>query len=407
MRDPVANPFTPGYGALPRVFAGRETEFRDLEVMATRTRAGIYEQARRVQGIRGIGKTVLLGEYEQWALDGGWWVTSVSVAPGAGLVTRLVRGLADTVLARSRAERVSHTVLAVLRVLAAAGLRYGGTDWHLEYRGRPVEPGPGRVSGDPQEDLRRLLVEVALLARDHGTGFVLLVDEAQNARTSDLAPLLYALQEAQGQTLTATDPVSGRRSRSTPPIAVVLAGLPNLPDTIARAAATFMSRSRPVELRPLSDAAVREALPAFTQPGGVDWDGAALDLMVDLTAGYPYFLHVFGYHSWTAGAGTVITEADVQRAEVAAAPTLGAFYDERLDRLTALQRAVVDAVATLSDDARHADRIADRIGRGGSQAIGSTLRRLVDSGILVRAGRGSYELALPGLDRHVRGPDSA
>lgn len=399
MRDPLSNPFTPGYGALPRVFAGREVEFRDLEVMAERSRAGIYEQARRVQGVRGIGKTVLLGEFEQWAVDGGWWVTSVSVAPGAGLIGRLARSLAATLVEHSVDERVGRSVVAVLRVLAAVGLRYGAADWHLEYRGRPVEPGAAVATGDPQEDLRRLLVEVALLARERGTGLVLLVDEAQNTPTADLGPLLYGLQDAQKHVLTTTDRLSGRTLRTTPPLAVVLAGLPNLPDVIARAAATFMSRSKPVALGALPDAAVRQALPEFTGPAGVEWDGDALDRMLALVEGYPYFLHVFGYHAWQAGDGPVITVDEVERGAVSARPTIAAFYDERLTRLTALQRRVVDAVAELPPGQRSAERIAALLGRGGSETLGSTLRRLVDAGILLRPGRGTYDLALPGLDR--------
>lgn len=403
MRDPLSNPFTPGYGALPRVFAGREGEFRDLEVMAQRSRSGIYEQARRVQGVRGIGKTVLLGEFAQWATDGGWWVTSVSVAPGTALVGRLARSLAATVTAHDVGERLGRSALSVLRALAAIGLRYGGADWHLEYRGRPVQAVSADATGDPQEDFRSLLVDVALLARDHGTGLVLLLDEAQNTPTRDLAPLLYGLQDAQTHVLTETDARSGRVLRSSPPIAVVLAGLPNLPDVIARAAATFMSRSKPVALGPLPDAAVRQALPEFTAPADVVWDSAALERMVALVEGYPYFLHVFGYHAWQAGDGPLITEAHVEHAAGTAAPTLAAFYDERLHRLTALQRRVVDAVADLDPDGRRADRIAEQLGRVGSAALGSTLRGLVDSGILVRPSRGRYDLGLPGLDHHLRG----
>ncbi len=401
LRDLLSNPFTPGYGALPRVFAGRESEFRDLEVMAARTRAGIYEQARRVQGIRGIGKTVLLGEYEQWASDSGLWVTSLTVAPGAGFVGRLVGELGRTIAAHSPTDR---RVLAVLRVLTAVGLRYGGEAWHLEYRGRPVTPDAARTTGDTQEDLRRLLVDAALLARDRGTGLVLLLDEAQNADTAELAPLLYALQDAQKHVLTERDTASGRTLRSSPPLAVVLAGLPNMPDAIARAAATFMSRSRPIELGPLPESAVRKALPEFTRPHGVDWDGFALDRIAELIDGYPYFLHVYGYHAWASGDGPVITPDDIDRAAMLAVPTITAFYQERLGRLSALQRRVVDAVAGLPAGSRTADRIAAELGRGGSATIGSTLRRLVDAGILLRQGRGVYDLALPGLDRHLDRP---
>ncbi|MBA2576520.1 MAG: hypothetical protein H0V05_07725 [Euzebyaceae bacterium] len=100
----------------------------------------------------------------------------------------------------------------------------------------------------------------------------------------------------------------------------------------------------------------------------------------------------------------MITPDDIDRAAMLAVPTITAFYQERLGRLSALQRRVVDAVAGLPAGSRTADRIAAELGRGGSATIGSTLRRLVDAGILLRQGRGVYDLALPGLDRHLDRP---
>lgn len=210
------------------------------------------------------------------------------------------------------------------------------------------------------------------------------------------------LQDAQKYALTDTDPVSGGTSRTTPPLAVVLAGLPNLPDALARAAATFMSRSKPVILGPLPEPAVRQALPEFTEPLGVAWDADALDAMVELIAGYPYFLHVYGSAVWSSGQGDVIGPVDVRRGALAAQPTLAAFYDERLDRLSALQREALVAVARLDPGFRTGERVAEQLGRRGSESVGSTMRRLVDSGLLMRVGRGTYDLAIPGLAEHLR-----
>ncbi|HUG84205.1 MAG TPA: ATP-binding protein, partial [Euzebya sp.] len=81
-RSAVENPFTPGYGNLPRVFAGREAEFADLELMGRRVRRGTYEQARQLTGVRGIGKTALLREYAHWAEEEGLWVVEMAAVPG-------------------------------------------------------------------------------------------------------------------------------------------------------------------------------------------------------------------------------------------------------------------------------------------------------------------------------------
>jgi hypothetical protein len=82
-RDPQRSPFTPGFGNLPRVFAGRKDEFADLETMVARLAHGIYEQARLVTGDRGMGKTALLREFEQEQLELGRWVVRASAARGA------------------------------------------------------------------------------------------------------------------------------------------------------------------------------------------------------------------------------------------------------------------------------------------------------------------------------------
>ncbi len=403
-RTPTANPFTPGYGALPQVFAGRESEFRDLEVMAQRIRGGVYEQARHVVGVRGIGKTALLGEFAQWATDGGWWVVGADVAPATRILPLLAHRLGEVLTRHDPpGERAAHAALRALRLVSAFALRYGGADWHLEYRGAPVDADRGGLIGDPGADLQALLARTCTAARGAGT---VLLDEVQNTPTADLGLLLYALQETQRSVHVERDPTSGREIRTAAPLGVVLAGLPSLPAAMRAASATFMSRSRAVRLEPLTESAIRAAIPAFTEPRGVVWDAAAIDLLVELTAGYPYFLHVYGYHTWLAGESPVIDEEQVRRGAATARPMLDAFYDERIETLTDRQRQLLVAVAGLPVEERTAARIAAALGFDRSSAIGSTLDRLLEHGLLLRTARGRYDLAVPGLDRHLRSRSS-
>lgn len=403
-RTAEANPFTPGYGALPHVFAGREPEFRDLQVMAERVRRGTYEQARHVTGVRGIGKTALLGELTEWAVDGGWWVVGADIAPAMQLLPVLAHRVGRLVHERAGAgERLAAGALRVLRLVSAFAGRYGGDDWHVEYRGAVVEPDRSSLTGDAGADLQALLDRACRLAAEAGTALLLVLDEVQNAGRADLGRLLYALQETQRTAVTERDARSGVRLRRSLPLGVVLAGLPSLPAAMRAASATFMSRSRAVRLGPLPDGAIYEAVPAFTEPLGVRWDADALQAIVDLAEGYPYFLHVYGYHAWLAGRSAVITAAQVERGAAAAGPMVAAFYDERLEELTDLQRAVLRAVAALPSGERTSARIARALGHERSSSIGSTLERLLDRGMLARTGRGRYDLQIPGLEHHVLG----
>jgi hypothetical protein len=61
--DPVANPFRPGVGRQPPVLAGREQLLDAFEVVRRRgTEYGEGERSWILNGLRGVGKTVLLNE---------------------------------------------------------------------------------------------------------------------------------------------------------------------------------------------------------------------------------------------------------------------------------------------------------------------------------------------------------
>jgi ATP/maltotriose-dependent transcriptional regulator MalT len=70
--DPRENPYTPNAGAPPPALVGRDTELEDFEILLERLRRGYPEQSMLITGLRGVGKTVLLGAFEGRARNSGW-----------------------------------------------------------------------------------------------------------------------------------------------------------------------------------------------------------------------------------------------------------------------------------------------------------------------------------------------
>ncbi len=391
------NPFTPGYGAVPEVFAGRRTEFADFDdVIVPRLREGIYEQARLLTGDRGVGKTVFLLHLEQDTRQQGDWVVRVAARPGEGVIADLLGRLADALDDHDLARRLSTRAIESLRMLA--GIRVG-------VEGIAIDLDRPRVDTlNRGTELARLLVEAGRLAQLHDRVLVLLVDEAQNIHGPALADLCHALQEAQSTATTETAP-NGATIRHHLPIAVYLAGLPGLVSQLQGAGATFFERSRHVNLGLLGEADVREGVRAFVGNRDVQVDAPAMDLLVELVQGYPYFLHLIGHRVWTAGTGAVITLDEVQQGYAVALAELDGFYAERMRGLGDVQYDWLRTAATLDADGTEpltTGGVARAMGRTSTQ-LGSTVSSLVDRGLIrLMPGRGRVAFGVPGLLEHLR-----
>ena len=137
--DPVRNPYAPGAGQRPPELAGRDRELGAFDVVLERVARGRPERSLVLTGLRGVGKTVLLGELRSMAVRAGWGAGKIEARPDADLrrplsaaLHRAVRDLAIErfgVLAREvleywgirRTEDVGDVVFALvdLELLAA------------------------------------------------------------------------------------------------------------------------------------------------------------------------------------------------------------------------------------------------------------------------------------------------
>src|SRR5581483_1587623 len=108
-------------------------------------------------GLRGVGKTVLLLEFETLARESGWVCNDVEEV-GSGDFRQTFAELAyQLLLSMSRRERMQRRARKAFGVLKAFSLGIpGGFGARIE-----VEAATGTAdSGDPERDLATLLVEV-------------------------------------------------------------------------------------------------------------------------------------------------------------------------------------------------------------------------------------------------------
>ena len=390
------NPYVPGFGVIPPALAGREAEFADLEAALRRVRKGIYEQPRLLTGDRGMGKTAVLAELIAGARNDGVWVVDVEASRTGDAMIPLLRELRASLLAHDTDAKIGEYARHALAVLAAFGLKHGGTELAVELNPAPAAGG----SGDLATDLGDALVAVAQTAARAETAILLSIDEIHAMPAQQMAPLFSALQRV-------------ARHETSPgsvlPVLTVVAGLPHARAAMRAASSTYAERVREHELGLLVDAAATEALTIPATQRGATYAPDALRELLPAIGGYPYFLQLMGYETWNAAAtaGTSGLDAVAARAGVSAGQREASLvYRSRLAEVPDAERRYLHAVAHVTGE-RTSSAIAAKLEGTASQWAWARAR-LIDRGLLRPDGYGRVAFALPGLEQHLRsGPSWA
>ena len=385
--DPVKNPFTPNAGAEPEVIVGRDEQLTSFDILLNRLISGRTEQSMIITGLRGVGKTVLLGQFRTKALRASWAVVEIEVSKHdddqfkSECAARL-RTVLFELSARARwSEKLRHAA-AVLKSFSLAVDPSGKVTAGLE-----VDAASGYADhGNLTLDMTDVFVAIGEAAQSEGKGVVFLLDEVQFLEKGQLEALIMALHKVVQRRL---------------PITMVGAGLPQIA-ALAGDARSYAERLfKFPKIGHLEGADARRAFEGPVNSEGMTFDAGAIDLAVRITGGYPYFIQELGYAVWAVAKGDQIVLQDVQDAEAIYESKLdSSFFRVRLDRTTELQRAYLRAMAGLGSAPQKAADVATLLGRTSSQ-VAPTRAKLIAMGLLYTPEHGYAGFTVPHFDQFM------
>ncbi|HEX7662554.1 MAG TPA: ATP-binding protein [Pseudonocardiaceae bacterium] len=393
--DPVRNPFAPGAGQRPPELAGRDREVAAFEVVLERVARGRPERSLVLTGLRGVGKTVLLGEMRSMAGRRGWGAGKIEARPEADLRRPVSAALHRAVRDLAVRHRAPDRVESVLGVIKAFALRANPDGAKLRDRWQPgidVPAAAGRAdSGDIEIDLTELFTDVAELAQDVGTGVALLIDEMQDLRPDDVSALCAACHEL---------------SQSGAPLVVVGAGLPHLPAVLSASKSYSERLFRYVRIDRLARAEVDRAVLAPVERECASIEPAALAELATVSGGYPYFIQAYAKAAWDAAPSDPITAEDVAMAAPEAEAELAVgFFGSRYERATPAEREYLRAMAELTegrDEGAGSSDVAVYLGRKPS-SLSPARDSLIKKGLIYSAERGRIAFTVPHFGRFLLG----
>ena len=377
------NPFKATLGATPPLLVGRSEAIRDF-AFALEEGSGAHERISLIIGPRGIGKTVLLNAFEDTASEQGWFTLSETAT--SGFVERLrkdiIRRLSDK---RSQLKGLNVSILGV----------GAGVNWDTKAIAESTYSLRNAL-----KDLLSFKQEQDRRAGQQPSGVLITLDEMHHQQSDELIEFGATIQHL---------------VREGEDIAVAMAGIPSsikpllsgkLNDGVSPNPVTFLRRANRIELGPVSDEDVRDALKEPLRNETVSWSPSALEIAVSACQGYPFMIQLVGQCSFrekepTDGDASQITVNAAERGVATARRKLGQLVHEpALADLSDVDRTFLIYMAQDPGPSKIAD-IKARFHRSDSY-VSNYRRRLLDAEMIINTRRGEVDFALPYLRDYLR-----
>ncbi len=384
--DPIINPFSPGAGSPPPELVGRDPILEQARILLGRIKNKRPEKSMLLNGLRGVGKTVLLNEIEHLAREAGCRTIFIEAHEDKELGPLIIPYLRTLLFELDRIAGMSNKVkrgLAVLRSFIGA-IKITMNDVTI---GVDIEPERGSAdSGDLEIDLPNLFVAIGEAAEDRQCSIAIFIDEIQYFSSKELGALIMAMHKIQQRQL---------------PLVLLGAGLPILPG-LAGESKSYAERlfSFP-DIGALSQEDTAKALREPARATGVYFEPTALEEIFRLTKGYPYFLQEWGYQAWNIATSSPIKLQIIRDATDSVIPRLDRnFFRVRFDRLTLSEKNFLRAMAEFGAGVQRIGDVAHLLNIKPS-SLSPVRAKLLKKGMIYSPAYGDIAFTVPLFDEFM------
>lgn len=375
------NPFMPGAGMQPPELVGRERDLEIVDRMIARTKLNNLDRGIIFSGLRGVGKTVLLVKLQE-------------MAAGKNMLTAKIESSGNP---DDDYEAIFHEInLAAMKIHLVGGLRKRLGDVisnikSMSFGAFGLSASVSRESSAQTSEnpfkLELLIESITTELKKSNSGLYLFIDELQEMADEPLGTLM-SIQHKMGQ-------------RSLP-FYIIGAGLPNLPGVLSKSRSYAERLFEYRTIGQLSDADAAEGFQKPARRNGRPFTDDALNELIKVSSGYPYFIQAYGKAAWNASGSNPIPLQAVTRSEACARAELDdGLYSARWQRTTPPGRRYLAAMAKIGTESPSSTaEVADRLGKSTGE-ISMTRDKLIKLGLIYSPEYGKVAFTVPGMGEFI------
>ena len=381
----LPNPYRPGAGMSPAYLAGRDTTINEAQNILQAINYGYSARSVVYYGLRGVGKTVLLNYIENLADEMDLPSEYMEIAErDRSFQYQMALHIYKLINRLSLLKNIESHIKKALSILKAFTIKYGCDDISIE-----VNPANGiSDTGNLTNDMTELFLALGVIAQKQNKGVVLFIDEIQYIKDSEFEALMEAIH---------------RTNQKNYPIVIFSAGLPK----IAKIAGDVKSYAERlfdfIEIDSLNNEEAKLALIEPAKKFQINYTDEAVNKIIEITQGYPYFLQEYGKWVWECKEEKSIIDIKiVNKAYDKFEQSLDkAFFKVRHDRATAREIEFMTAMVACEKLPCSTKEIANIMGES-IQAISPLRAQLIHKGFIYAAKRGEVDFTVPQFDKYLK-----
>lgn len=378
------NPYRPGAGIRPLVLAGRDNEIERSKNSLDQVIGGSPQRPIAFYGLRGVGKTVLLNEVQNYANDKGVLLEHVEISENDNFKNVIMQKVRKVLHQIDLVANAKGKFLNALKVLKALSMTFpDGPEVKID-----VDAIVGVAdSGAFQSDLTDLMEAVGEVSKEKSKVICFFIDELQYLKEDDFEAIIAS---------------SHRISQKGFPIQFICAGLPQI---VAKAADAKSYAERQFEFIPLDRLKPPHDVTAIVGPledTGIEIDTEATGEIANITNGYPYFIQEFGKILFEAATAPRFTLELVNTCKVNFFEQLDeSFYKSRWDRATDTEKKYMRAMAHLGSGPYKSADVADAMERK-PESLGPLRAGLIYKGFIYSPAHSLIDFTVPGFEAFLK-----
>ena len=378
------NPYRPGAGLMPTYLAGRDTDIEEMENLFNALCLSIPTQSVIFSGLRGVGKTVLINKLQEIAEDKDIFCKHIEVEERNDFISQIATCSQAFLRKISTVEKFKTLIKKPLDAIKSLVVSFDPENktFSLSMQERELY-----TSANLTQSLTDVFTTLGEVAAKTDSPICFFIDEIQYMKKEELGALIAALH---------------RVNQLGYPLMMVGAGLPKIYSMLSEAKSYSERLFIYKEIGSLENDQCTEAIKKPAEKLGISYSGEAIDKIVDVTKGYPFFVQQLCQIVFQKSEGKIINADDVDNNIFEFFKILdNGFFKVRYERCTEADRKFIFAMVKCDKLPCTISSVAMILKRQ-VKAISATRASLIGKGIIYSVKYKELDFTVPEFSGFIK-----